>query len=142
MRSNSGIMGKFFASRAFLLVGIIVLIFLTLTYTRAYYQNYLIREEIKREQQKISSLQGKKLEIFNMLARVKSPDYVEEKARTELNLVKKGENVTVISGIQKATVSRQTENNVLPSKKYSNPRLWWNYFFSAKGKSASGESNS
>lgn len=129
MRSNSGFIGKFFVSRAFLILGIVVLIILTLACTRAYYQNYLIREDIKQMQKNVADIQDKKSQLLKLLTSVKSVDYVEEKARTELNLVKEGENVTVISGASSVPASRQVENNVLSSDKYSNPCLWWNYFF-------------
>lgn len=125
---NSGLFTKFFASRAFLIIGIVVLIFLALASSRAYYQNYEIRQEIKNSQEQINKLQDKKLEMLEILKYAKSDAFVEEKARTELNMVKGGENVTVVSS-PSVTASRQQSKPVVESKNYSNPRLWWNYFF-------------
>lgn len=120
---------SFFASRWFMLVGVILLLLLSIAYGRAYYQNYQVEQEIKRLENETIRLQAKKLETLDVLKYVQSPAYVEEKARTELNLVKNGEHVAIISGSAAPSIIGQENQKMLESKNLSNPRLWWNYFF-------------
>jgi cell division protein FtsB len=121
---------RFFASKAFIIVGAVLLVFFTVAYIRAAYQNYQIREEIRRLQSEATQLQSKKFATLELLKYAKSPAYVEEKARTELNLVKDGEQVTIIDRDDPTKASRQVADDMLKSdKSISNPRLWWNYFF-------------
>ncbi len=54
--------------------------------------------------------------------------FVEEKARTELNMVKDGEHVAIIKQ-EGEKGSRQPGGDLLESMQRSNPRKWWNYFF-------------
>lgn len=121
----------FLASRWSLIIGVVVLFILIVAFIRAYYQNFRTQEEIKRLQAEASRLESKKLETLEALKYVQSPAYVEEKARTELNLVRVGEHVSVISGATSATDDSigQTLKKVIESENITNPRQWWNYFF-------------
>lgn len=118
-----------FSSRWFMLMGLILLLLLSIAYVRAYYQNYQVAQEIKRLENEAVRLQAKKIETLDTLKYVQSPTYVEAKARTELNLVKNGEHVAVISGSGSNVASRQENKEMVISNNLSNPRLWWNYFF-------------
>lgn len=77
-------------------------------------------------------LESKNAELRALLERVKQTDYVEEKARTELGLVKPGEKETIVVGGNSKNNSGQAETGVLKSTYFSNPRQWWNYFFNHK----------
>lgn len=77
-------------------------------------------------------LEGRNAELRALLERVKQSDYVEEKARTELGLIKQGENETIILHGNTLKDSGQAETGVLESIRISNPRKWWNYFFNHK----------
>ena len=121
---------RFFVSRWFLVVGIVLLVLLGLAYSRAFYQNYQIRQEIQRLSAESEKLQAKKFELKDMLNYVQSPGFVERKARTELNLMKAGEKMVVINGAGAGTAtSRQTAEGMVRSPELSNPRKWWRYFF-------------
>lgn len=121
----------FLASRWSLIVGTVVLFVLTIAFARAYYQNYRTREEIDRLKAEVSRLETKKIETFEILRYAQSAAYVEEKARTELNMVKPGERVTVVPGAAAGGAGGvgQPLKNMLESGNLSNPRRWWNYFF-------------
>lgn len=121
---------RFFVSRWFLVVGIVLLVLLGFAYSRAFYQNYRIRQEIKRLDEESERLQAKKFELRDMLNYVQSPGFVERKARTELNLMKSGEKMVIINGAKtNAVTSRQTEPTVVKSPELTNLEKWWRYFF-------------
>ncbi len=121
---------RFFGSRLFLLTSLIVTILIAFSYARAYYQDYTIKQEIRELQNQVKNLEKKKIESLEILKYVMSPSFVEEKARTELNLKKPGENVIVIpsqSGkdLKGYTLEDQGESS---SEYLKNPTKWWYYF--------------
>ncbi len=125
-KKRQTILGRFFGSRLFLLIALILAILVAFGYARAYYQDYKIKEEIKALQDEVKSLEHKKLESMEILKYVTSPAFVEEKARTELNLKKPGENVLVIKNHENEAqreLLRPVDNSVL-----NNPIKWWYYF--------------
>lgn len=120
----------FFASRWYLLVGIILLGLILLASVRAFWQSYEVQAEINRLQAEAAQLQAEQFAASSTLEYVKSPAYVEDKARTELNLVQNGEHVAIIAGDTAAQpVVGQGPTPVVESNQPSNPQLWWNYFF-------------
>ncbi|OGH69406.1 MAG: hypothetical protein A2754_02690 [Candidatus Magasanikbacteria bacterium RIFCSPHIGHO2_01_FULL_47_8] len=118
-----------FASRWFLAMMAVVLLLLGIAYTRAAYQNYQVQAEIKRLQGEAKRLEAKKMETIDALKYVRSNAYVEEKARTELNLVKEGEQMAVIAGTKINSAAGQEKTKRVESSNISNPLKWWNYFF-------------
>ncbi len=104
-------------------------IFATLGYVRAYYQEYQIREEIARLQAEAERLNSKKIETLGALKYLNSPDFVEEKARRELNMIKPGEQVAVIAGEAREGNRGQENKNMIEHQSISNPVKWWRYFF-------------
>ncbi|KKS53272.1 MAG: Cell division protein FtsL [Candidatus Magasanikbacteria bacterium GW2011_GWD2_43_18] len=122
-------MRRFFSSRLFLILLFVTAVLVAISYARAYYQDYAIRQEIKELEQEVQQLQTKKLESFELLKYVSSPDYVEEKARVEFNLKKPGEHVIALpedsafhkdDGVNDAT----SIEDLAPLK---NPAKWWYY---------------
>jgi cell division protein FtsB len=121
---------NFLSSRWFMSLAVFALLALGVAYSRAFYQNYHIQEEIKRLQSEAERLESKRLETLDLLNYVKSPAYVEEKARTELNMVKEGEQMAIVNTkVGSAKTSRQSSSPVLQSSRLDNPLKWWNYFF-------------
>jgi cell division protein FtsB len=117
---------RFYRSRLFLIVSLIVLGLVAMGYGRAYYQNYKIKQEIVDLQNEVKSLEKKKLASFKILEYVTSPEFVEAKARTELNLKKPGENVLVMPRVNQT--EEAGDNGVSEAKKINNPLRWWYYF--------------
>ncbi len=118
-----------FASRWFLAIALAVLLLLSITYARAFYQNYQVQEEIKRLQSEAKRLEAKKIKTLDALKYVRSAAYVEEKARTELNLLKEGEQMAIISGSAERLTAGQEKIKGVESNSLSNPIRWWRYFF-------------
>lgn len=117
---------SFFASRAFLLVLFFGLFLVSFAYIKAYYQDYKVRQEIKSLQSEVKNLEKKKIESLEILKYVISPEFVEEKARTELNMKKPGEHVIIVTDqvAKPDNVDEETAGRVL----LPNPSKWWYYF--------------
>ncbi len=122
----------FFNSPLFLVCAILVLLFLVVSYGQAFYRDYQVREEIKRLQSESQRLEAKKIETLELLNYVKSERYVEEKARTELNLVKPGEKVVVVStgsgDFFPKSANGQAGSDMVQPGYQSNISKWIRYF--------------
>ncbi len=118
---------RFFASRLFLIVALVVSLLFAFGYARAYYQDYKLKQEIKQLQEDVQSLEKKKLESLDILQYVMSNTYVEDAARTELHMKKPGENVIVVTGGQRRNET-QKEVVVATGQTVINPVKWWYYF--------------
>lgn len=120
-------MKRFFGSRLFLIVLFIIAVLVALGYARAYYQDYKVKQEIKSLQNDVKNLEKKKLESMEILKYVTSDAFVEEKARTELNLKKPGENVLIMKSEEQEDLVL-AKNQAVEEKDLSNPMKWWYYF--------------
>lgn len=118
---------RFFASRLFLLIALIVIALVALSYARAYYQDYTIRKEISDLQEEVQQLQRKRLESMEILAYVKDDAFVEEKARTDLHMKKPGEYVMFVEHIGTRIEADQGSEEE-SGQEMSNPLKWWYYF--------------
>ena len=114
---------KLFQSKTALLVLLAIALFLVIGYTRAYYKNYLVKKEITRIEQEIESMEQKKLESLEILKYVMSDEFVEEKARTEMNMKKPGEHVAFMTDYRE--VGQKTDRD---DSRISNPKKWFRYF--------------
>ena len=105
---------KFFNSTFFLFGVIIMAIFVTISYVRTYYQDYQIRRDIIKLQENERNLQAKKSELLEILHYTKSTSFIEEKARTDLNMAKIGEKMAIINtGNTSAESYGQVSNNMI-----------------------------
>ncbi len=118
---------SFFSSKLFMLVIIIVAAMVVFGYGRAYYQDYLVRQEIEHLQEQAKKLETRKIELLEVLKYVKSDSFAEEKARTELNMVRPGEQVLVVPAVEEIG-DRQEKNSVVEWDNISNYKKWWQYF--------------
>ncbi len=118
---------NFLSSKLFMLVATIVAIMVVFGYARAYYQDYLVKQQISQLQDQAKSLEAKKMELLEVLKYVKSDSFAEEKARTELNMVKPGEQVLVVPKAEVAD-NRQEKNSMVGFSNISNYKKWWQYF--------------
>lgn len=118
----------FFKSKLFVLIVAIVAVMVTFEYARAYYQDYLVRQEIAYLEEQTEKLESKKMELLGVLKYVQSDSFAEEKARTELNLAKPGEYVVVVPQ-EVGAENRQENTAVLKWDNISNYKKWYKYFF-------------
>lgn len=121
--------GRFFASRIFLIMALIIAIIFALGFARAYYQDYRVKREINQLEYEVSQLEQKKLDSLEMIKYVTSPAYVEDKARTELNMKKPGEKVAFLQNIQDDSsdsgdnIDVSTDGQAIPNQ------VKWLYYF-------------
>lgn len=118
---------RFFASRLFLIIGSIISLLFASGYGRAYYQDYKLKQEIRKLEEQVRMLESKKIESLSILEYVMSDGFVEDTARTELHLKKPGEKVMVVQGIQAPTTK---EHSIAKEtgQPLRNPIKWWYYF--------------
>lgn len=106
---------------------LVVAVFFAINYARAYYQEYKVKQEISALREEVKHLEQKKLESLKILKYVTSDAFVEEKARTELNLKKQGEQVVVVTGQDEEKKSIHAGNDTGEIRYLSNPMRWWYY---------------
>ncbi len=109
---------------------IILFIFLMISFLRVFLRDYELRHEIGRLQTDVSRLEKRKIESLEVLKKLQSDSYVEERAREELQAARPGEAVLVAPGLSvssTATKSLTIEKEIV--QELSNPYKWWYYFF-------------
>jgi cell division protein FtsB len=130
MSQHEGKLKNFFWSKWFLLMIFAAIVFVALACVRSYFQDYQVREEVARLQKEAADLESRKFATMDILKYVESNDFVEDKARTDFNLQKTGEQVAIIkkAGIIGQNDSGQVDNKVVELERISNPFKWWNFF--------------
>ncbi|OGH64361.1 MAG: hypothetical protein A2821_03245 [Candidatus Magasanikbacteria bacterium RIFCSPHIGHO2_01_FULL_41_23] len=126
---------RVFLSRWFLLLLLGVSTIIAISYARAYYEDYTIRREISRLQDEVKKLEKKKFTSLELLQYAQSEHFFDDKARTELNLKKPGEQVLAIRGITPNNSVDSVQNPVagrVDELPLNNPRKWWYYFVEHK----------
>lgn len=119
---------NFFYSKFFLSAILIAVVFVGFGYGRAYYQDFKVKEEIALLEEEAKKLEVKKLESLEILKYVQSDEFAEAKARTELNLIKPGENMAIVKKNDLPLEIRQVEKEVVSLNNIPNPVKWWRYF--------------
>lgn len=77
-------------------LGSVLLLFLTITFVRQSFGVFKSKERLDDVNTDISNLEKKKGEIEKEIAFKKTPEYIEETARNDLNMVKPDEIVYVV----------------------------------------------
>ncbi len=118
---------RFFLSKLFLMIAFPLAIVLVVAYVRSYVSTFYINQEIADLEADLEELETKKLESLDLLEYVMSDAFIEEQAKTELNLKRPGEQVMIID---ESTVGDVVERR--PSsparQRVANPIKWWYYF--------------
>jgi len=119
----------FFTSYIFLFGSIVIASMIIFSYIRTYYQDYQVQQEISRLQEDTEKLKVKKLELLETLNYIKSPSFIEAKAKTELNMAKIGENMMIVQTASDTIASNgQVNKDMISLKSVANYIKWWNYF--------------
>lgn len=103
--------------------------FMTLAFARAYYKNYEVERYIADLKKNKEKLESKKIETLEVLNYIKSSDFIEQKARTELNMVKKGESKLIITDSSVTSTGQPMKDMIQQNSTTSNIQKWWHYFF-------------
>lgn len=116
------------------LLGTIVFIVLSVSFVSSSFEVLKSKDRLDELNQEVASLEQKKLEIQKEVEFKKTDEYIEEKARNELNLIKPGEKVYVVSGGESPekiseNVLSQSDVRNLDGSKNSNWYSWYRLFF-------------
>ena len=101
----------------------ITLIFSFIKVSEEIILRYNINKEIKNLEEQFYKLNNEKENINNLIAYLKTDDYIEEQARLKLNLSKPGEKQINLSNGNNMDLKIKEIDNI------SNYNNWFNYFF-------------
>ena len=125
-RAQGSAFRRFLGSRLFLVVLLLIAVFIALSFARAYYTDYTVRQEISRLEREIDQLETKKIESLEILDYVATDTFVEDTARTELNLKRPGEHVVIVQDLDLGSQGDETTEKDIQG--LNNPAKWWYYF--------------
>ena len=94
---SQGVVKSFYYSKWFILVIFIVIVFFLISAIKDYYSQEDLRDDISTLESQISNLQDEQYDLSETLSQVQGEDFVENEARTKLNLRKPGENIIIVS---------------------------------------------
>ncbi|PSO44475.1 MAG: hypothetical protein BRC22_02480 [Parcubacteria group bacterium QH_9_35_7] len=120
-------LSKIFNSTTFLIVLFLVSFFIGFIAVRSFYKDYMVQQKIDRLKSEVESLEREKIQSMKLLDYVASKQFAEKKARTELNMKKKGEQAMIIKEDKEDNDKEQKQANKTP-----NPKKWWYYFTNTK----------
>lgn len=119
---------RFFSSRLFLLIAFLAAVLFAIGFARAYYQDYQVKEQIAELEREVQRLEHKKIQSLKILEYVMSPEFVEEKARTELSMQKPGERAAVVAQPGAEEADERQRASGATGQDIPNPLKWWYYF--------------
>jgi len=123
---------QLYHSKLFVYIISATLLFMVVGFVNGVLRDYNVNQEIKQYEREVATLQKKRLESMEILEYVSSDAFVEEKARTELQMKKSKERVVYVH-------RGDTQGDVVVEKEYTakqarvlqevaNPTKWWYYF--------------
>lgn len=121
--------GGSFVLRFVTLALAVLLVFFIVAFARIFFKDYELRKEISRVEQDVARLEKRKIESLDMLKRLQSDVYIEERARRELQVVRPGEKVLVATGLVVTSSAAKNEESESIGTELSNWKRWWYYFF-------------
>lgn len=119
----------------FVIVSLVLFFVVSVSSVRETYREWKFDQELKRMQSEIEQLEGRKLELAELLNRLDSSDALDKEARTRLGLKKPGERVIILRGFDGTSSTWSDDGIVLTAVSSSapetrtNPQLWFDYFF-------------
>ncbi|MBN1779119.1 MAG: septum formation initiator family protein [Candidatus Buchananbacteria bacterium] len=119
---------RFWESKFFLLIGIIVVSFVGLNIYRVWSSNHAVNQEIDGLKNQIEIETQKNSDLSELIEYLNSSAYVEKKARMDLGLKKAGEKAVVVTDLNfdfNQDVNSKSAVNVAKT----NVGKWWQYFF-------------
>ncbi len=102
---------------------------------RELYRRERVEQELQTLEQRVTTLQNRKLEVSQILQRLQTADVIDREARLRLNMQKPGERVYVLQG--GAWEEQKREDSRLPTlyqgrapePSQQNPKRWFRHFF-------------
>ena len=125
--------GKFLASsKVLFLISLFILIFFSVNLTKEIIDRKDLQGDIAKLEEEITGLESRNEELAGLIDYFKSLDFVENEARTKLNLRKPGEQIIIVPE-EAAVISEASQSaaTILGDQfaGLPNPTKWRNYFF-------------
>ena len=118
------------------IIGAVILLIISVVFIKSSFDVLKSKERLDEINSELSSLNEEKEKIEKEIEYKQTDEYVEEKARNELNLIKPGEKVYVVveesSGsvvLSETDEIKQDEKEEIDKKKQKNWYLWYRLFF-------------
>ncbi len=115
----------------FLMANVAVFLVVGMSTVRETYKGWTVDHEIRALEMKAQSLEGRKMQLSELAAKMQESDYAEREARAKLNMQKPGEKVVVLEGVAATQTTWQIDVVTAPPApvvSLSNPERWWHYF--------------
>lgn len=136
MKRRENFLKKLIRSKIFLAIGLIILVFFSLTLGKRVFEQHKINQEIKKLEEEIKILESRNSELSKLIEYFNTNLYIEEAARIKLGLQKPGESVVVVPNeIFNEQEKKGEENSQVNNKtilEQSNASKWWDYFLKIK----------
>jgi len=118
------------------IIGAVILLIISVVFIKSSFDVLKSKERLDEINSELSLLNEEKEKIEKEIEYKQTDEYVEEKARNELNLIKPGEKVYVVveEGSESVVLSetdeiKQDEKEEIDKKKQKNWYLWYRLFF-------------
>ena len=127
-----GLMSK--SSRSKYFIGVVLLLAASASFIRSSHDVLKSKDRLENVTADVQKLEEKKARLEQEVNFKKTNEYVEEKARNELNLIKEGEKIYVVkwdksTELQKEDVLSTTDAGGVDTKVASNWYSWYLLFF-------------
>lgn len=130
-RRKKNIFFKIIYSQVFLsFLGLVIIVFISIPLAKNLSKRYYVSQEIKDIEQEIEELELENKDLGKLISYLESEQFVEEQARLNLGLKKRGEEVVVIKEIEEVIETGFSSDNPRENKEdNTNPERWLSYFF-------------
>ncbi len=134
LNPKKNLITKIIFSNLILLICLLLITFLSTNLIRDYINRRQLNKEVEKLKKEIQGLNQSNEQLKNLLGYLKTPDYLEEEARTKLNKKKPGEEIIIVPEDLTNASSILLEKSSLQENNLnkSNLRRWWEYFFKEK----------
>jgi cell division protein FtsB len=120
----------------FIILALIVLVFSSIGLVKEVINKHELKKNINELAGKIADLKKRNADLSETINYFQSMDFVEQEARTKLNLRKPGEKIIVVNGSLDNN-SNGVVDGAVPlatsalneGQEKTNPQKWWDYFF-------------
>lgn len=122
---------RFVRSKAALVVGGVVLLFIGVSFARETVRRAQVQQEIRKLEGEVQRLEDQRTSLTKLIDYFQSPLFQEQEARQKLGLAKPGESVFIVplSEGPAEVPGAANENDERAAEGASNPVRWWRYFF-------------
>lgn len=131
-RENKHPLRFIYSPKLFALLGVIILVAISVPLARSLKQKSKVEKEVNNIKEEIRQFRSKNKDLDKLVEYLKSDQFIEEKARVNFDMKKKGEKVVVVKEEGKvagASTSSEDKRGDTTSKNSSNPQKWLSYFF-------------